>query len=94
MANRRPFHETIVDTIREMTPVNIPLVARLIMATKIPRGHDEIIAAWKEQETYLRENGFSLKGNPQSLFDDIEEQKQEAMAEGKPKNGLKEMPLN
>jgi hypothetical protein len=68
---RKPFHEAIVDAIREMTPANMPLLARLIKNTKIPHGHDQIIEAWEEQEAHLKAQGFSLRGNSESFFADI-----------------------
>lgn len=45
---RRPFHETIVDAIRHCSSPStgeIIRLFRLIEETKIPKGHDEIIAA-------------------------------------------------
>lgn len=47
-ATRRPFHETIVDAIRRCSYPStgeITRLLRLIEETKIPKGHDEIIAA-------------------------------------------------
>lgn len=47
----RPFHETIVEAIRTCGPAStgrIFLLTRLIRDTKIPKGHDEILAAIDE----------------------------------------------
>lgn len=44
---QRPFHETIVDAIRQASSTQLECLATLIKATKVPKGHDEIIAAWK-----------------------------------------------
>ena len=62
MTERRPFHETIVDAIRRVSVYNLPLLADLIRETKIPKGHDEIIAAWKEKTAGLMidEGGFGF----------------------------------
>lgn len=51
---RRPFHESIVETIVEAgnngSGCEVWLcLARLIRTTKIPKGHDEIIAAWRNK---------------------------------------------
>ena len=42
----RPFHETIVDAINEASTAQMVCLATLIRATKVPKGHDEIITAW------------------------------------------------
>ncbi len=61
MAERRPFHETIVDAIRRIPVYNLPILADLICETTIPKGHDEIIAAWKEKMNgMLDEGGFGI----------------------------------
>ena len=46
---RRPFHETIVDAIRFTSAKELELLADLIKGTKIPKNHDQIIAAWKNR---------------------------------------------
>lgn len=51
METKRPFHETIVDAVhRCSSPSNgeILRLFQLIKDTKIPKGHDEIIAAIDE----------------------------------------------
>ena len=72
-ATKRPFHETIVGAIHRASMMEIPRLAELIKETKIPEGHDEIIAAWNErrQETrWLRED-FGVPA-------DLRKQKREA----------------
>lgn len=49
----RPFHETIVETIHRAGSVEMDCLAALIKATKIPKGHDEIVSAWKFQRQKL-----------------------------------------
>lgn len=45
----RPFHETIVDAIREAeTFTSLETLGSLIENTKIPENHGAIITAWKE----------------------------------------------
>lgn len=65
MPELRPFHETIVDAIRSVRNkdlVQLALLGNLIRGTRIPAGHDEIIAAWREQVvgTHLLEWGPGL----------------------------------
>ena len=45
----RPFHETIVEAIRCASSANMECLAMIIKATKVPKGHDAIIAAWEER---------------------------------------------
>jgi len=59
MAKWRPFHETILEAIRRMSgdtdcTESADILAGLIMSTKIPKGHDEIIATWKEHLHLIR----------------------------------------
>lgn len=79
--SRKPFHESLVDAIRSAVerPREMPemfLLAQLIKDTKIPAGHDEILAAWKQ----LRQKHTHGEGDP-DIFDviaDLAEQKSEA----------------
>ena len=49
-AERKPFHESVVDAIRNASlRSEMRLLATLIRSTNIPRGHEEIAAAWKER---------------------------------------------
>lgn len=45
---RRPFHESVVDAIKRSYRVELHHLALLIKETSIPRGHDEVIAAWRK----------------------------------------------
>jgi len=54
MADQRPFHETIVDSIKAARhAADMEVLAALIIATKIPANHDQIITAWAEQRDKL-----------------------------------------
>ena len=46
----RPFHETIVEAIREASDTELWRLATLINKTIIPNGHEEIIAEWKRRD--------------------------------------------
>ena len=77
---RRPFHETIVDRIRATRAGSeFNCLAQLIMATKIPKDHDKIIAAWKE---ILPKPEGSIVAD---AIIDLLEQKKEAEVEAKVK---------
>ncbi len=74
---KRPFHETIVDAIYHIdSSVDFAVLAPLIKATKIPKGHDEIIAAWNDRSNLLGHAGKDLFG----VVADLRKQKQEATA--------------
>lgn len=49
----RPFHEIVVSAIRQASGPELEFLAALIKATKVPKGHDEIIAAWNERRNAL-----------------------------------------
>ena len=50
MAERRPFHETIIDAIGHVDRTNIRwFVDIFIKATKISENHDAIIATWRRR---------------------------------------------
>ncbi|MFH1112004.1 MAG: hypothetical protein V1712_02950 [Patescibacteria group bacterium] len=80
---RRPFHETIIDAIRNASSLksNDPLMclAKLIKETEIPKGHDEIIAAWNQRLPEL------WSGEDFGVPADLLEQKQEAAEKEKAK---------
>lgn len=81
-AERRPFHETIVDAInRAASSAELAVLAPLIKGTKIPKGHDEIIAAWNDRLNLLggtRRHDYNVPA-------DLLEQKQEAAEKEKAK---------
>ncbi len=56
---KKPFHESILDTIKNVRSVKeLELVEGLLMATKIPKGHDEIIAALVEKDEEMKRMNF------------------------------------
>jgi ribosome maturation protein Sdo1 len=73
----KPFHESVVRVIKSITSVNeLELIEKLLMTTKIPKGHDEIAAALLEKTTKLKQmNFFSTE-----VFLSINEQKKFAQA--------------
>lgn len=73
----RPFHETVVEAIHRASSAELGCLALLINATRIPKNHDEIIAAWnrrRESIGWEGENVFDVVTN-------VLEQKQEAEAQ-------------
>lgn len=55
---KRPFHESIIGTIKNVNVLSeLALVETLLVATKIPKGHDEIIAALTEKAMDVRADG-------------------------------------
>jgi len=89
--SRRPFHETIVDQIKKIGTHRHRLwqFGELIMATKIPKNHDAIIAAWQEwcDEFADEEDPFFA-----DVLADLRQQKEEAEAEAKVKEQVSERP--
>ncbi len=77
---KRPFHETIVEAIRHASISDLQCLAVLIKATKIPAGHDEIIAAWNKAAW----PGHTLHDD-YGVPADLLEQKQEATEKAKAK---------
>lgn len=76
--NRRPFHETIVFTIRQAySRRDLGLLARLIKSTKIPKNHDAIIAAWNERLEEMGQGEEDL-GVPAELLEQKQESEQKA----------------
>ncbi len=77
-AAKRPFHETIVDAITTINSYDeLNLMARLIKATKIPKGHDEITTAWNQRMKEMGLSSYQDRGVPASLL----EQKQASAVE-------------
>lgn len=77
---KKPFHETIVEAIRRASSVELGCLATLIKATKIPKNHDAIIAAWNE-----RRQAICWGGNDLHLLADLLGQKREAEEKEKAK---------
>ena len=82
---KRPFHETIVEAIRRASSNELQCLATLIRETKVPKGHDEIIAAWNQRRQEIAWGDEDL-GVPTDLL----EQKQEAAEKEKAKAKEKE----
>lgn len=59
-AAERPFHETIVKAILRAYGDELQCLATLIRETKIPEGHDEIIAAWNQRRQMMGWGGHDL----------------------------------
>lgn len=83
---RRPFHETIVDAIRETdSDEGFRTLARLIMTTEILKGHDNIIVAWKERFLDIDIVDINDGDINVAAFVDLLEQKKETEAGAKVK---------
>jgi hypothetical protein len=68
MIMRRPFHEAIICVIQSSRGSELVPIARILEGTVIPKGHDEIVAAWRSK---AKEQGFtedSIEGVAQSLL--------------------------
>ena len=85
-AKQRPFHESIVDAINRASYGDMRCLGMLISETKIPKGHDEILAAWNFRQKEL--NVFvPIEGVEAGLL----EQKQEAEKKEKEKKTKEQM---
>lgn len=82
---RKPFHESVVDAINRADAAQLSFLGDLIKGTKIPKNHDEIVAAWEKR---IQEVGiikglsvyrYCVAGVKASLF----EQKAEAEEKAK-----------
>jgi len=45
--NQKPFHESIVDALYQAPEKHLACLGNLIIATKIPKNHDQIVEAWR-----------------------------------------------
>lgn len=45
----KPFHEAIIEMIQESSSDQLEMIGDLLSRTIIPKGHDEIIAAWRSR---------------------------------------------
>lgn len=45
----RPFHETVVDEILASSDIGLGVLSKLIKKTSVPKGHDEMLAAWNKR---------------------------------------------
>ena len=79
MSKFRPFHEVIVDNIRNATSMQLVLISQQLQTITIPKNHQNIIDAWKQR---IREMHFDDGGVTKSL------QQQKAAHEAtRPSNG-------
>jgi hypothetical protein len=76
---RKPFHEAIVEMLKWAMAHDLETLGKLLIMTKIPKGHDEILAAWnaKCQELRLQPESFDY-----IVAEDILQQKKDLEAEG------------
>ena len=88
-AAKRPFHETIVEAIGSVDSFDeLRVLAKLIRATKIPMGHDEIIAAWNQHlEGYHFDIGTIGDDDVSGVLADLLEKKEEAAEKEKEQAG-------
>jgi hypothetical protein len=95
----KPFHESIIDAINNVDPddatyhTRLHLLANVILSTKIPKDHDEIIAAWQAKAARFRLNEDlgvveSLMVQKRAAEEAARKKKMEAYAVGKQPPGL------
>ena len=53
---QKPFHESVVDAINDADPLDLRIIGSIIVATKVPEGHDEIIAAWGAKTGHIHDS--------------------------------------
>ena len=81
---KRPFHETIVEAIHRAYSIELRCLAMLIKETKIPKGHEEIIAAWNQRRQEMAWGNVDL-GVPADLLEQKEEAAEKERAKAKEK---------
>lgn len=87
MSERKPFHESIIDTINEAgNSSEMKLLAGLIKGTKIPKNHGAIGLAWAHS------CGIMAVHDDYGVFEDLATQKQEAEAKEAAKQEQQEAP--
>ncbi|MBI2097598.1 MAG: hypothetical protein HYT46_01540 [Candidatus Vogelbacteria bacterium] len=65
----RPFHETVVEAIARVNSYDeLNSIANLIKATKIPKGHDEIVMAWDQRLQGMGCGKHEDRGVPANLL--------------------------
>jgi hypothetical protein len=57
---RKPFHEAIVEMLKQASSAELETLGHLLMITKIPKGHSEIIAAWSVRCSEMGWSGSSI----------------------------------
>lgn len=75
MPEKKPFHLSVLDEVRNADECDMALLGRLLIASLIPEGHNEIIAA-------IRDNwsGSRLRSFAEEIIKDVLEQKAAAEA--------------
>lgn len=53
MSAKLPFHESVLNAIDTASTNQLEFLGALLKRTKIPKGHDEIIAAWTRRRDLL-----------------------------------------
>jgi hypothetical protein len=46
---RKPFHEVMIEMIQQASKQELITIGMLLIKTKIPKGHDEIVAVWRRR---------------------------------------------
>ncbi|MSU54381.1 MAG: hypothetical protein EXS48_00885 [Candidatus Staskawiczbacteria bacterium] len=67
MVSLRPFHEAVIDVIAIASRAELNILALLIMSTKIPANHDQVIEAWQKRREIVGPADDDL-GVPASVF--------------------------
>jgi hypothetical protein len=82
MSERKPFHESIIDVLNNYKArpgdeyLLLNFLGKLLRATKIPKGHNDLIAAW---QGFIRRN-WGYFDDFWGVVDVLIEQRQEAEA--------------
>ncbi|HNX11149.1 MAG TPA: hypothetical protein PKI61_03330 [bacterium] len=58
--DKKPFHEAIISEIGHASISDLVFLAGLLKATKIPKEHDNIIAAWKKRTEEMTCEDFGV----------------------------------
>ncbi len=45
----KPYHESVVDVINQAQVHELDILASLLKATKLPKGHEEVAEAWNRR---------------------------------------------
>jgi hypothetical protein len=68
----KPFHEAIVGVIQGADALDLRVIGDVIVATKVPKGHDEIIDAWTSRVGHASDSDrvvVSLRAQKLELVD-------------------------
>ncbi|OHB14669.1 MAG: hypothetical protein A2431_00470 [Candidatus Zambryskibacteria bacterium RIFOXYC1_FULL_39_10] len=47
IVERKPFHEAVISMIQQASRDELETIGTLLIKTRIPKGHDEIVEAWR-----------------------------------------------